>query len=215
MAWTLLHAKEWDLATSSSLGQPTDQCFSHATRVCRIETWDPRLLFQPRTLRRTDLVVRFATENRSWGYDRIAGAMANLGYRVSEPNRREHTEATRNNAGVDAPKTTTWKEFISSHVDDVRARHLLRYVLHPPRNPACSDFRHHAVSRRAVDDPSSSVSLLEPILDSRPRLEVLRVVSPDPRSGGHRDVQAACKKPQSEFISAALRENRDARCSAF
>ena len=30
------------------------------------------------------LVVQFAGENRSWGYDRIAGAVANLGYRVSD-----------------------------------------------------------------------------------------------------------------------------------
>jgi hypothetical protein len=26
------------------------------------------------------LIVRMASENRSWGYDRIVGALANLGY---------------------------------------------------------------------------------------------------------------------------------------
>jgi putative transposase len=30
------------------------------------------------------LVVRMARENRSWGYDRIVGALANLGYTVSD-----------------------------------------------------------------------------------------------------------------------------------
>src|SRR5712691_2051117 len=30
-----------------------------------------------------DLVVRMARENRSWGYDRIVGALSNLGYRIS------------------------------------------------------------------------------------------------------------------------------------
>jgi putative transposase len=30
------------------------------------------------------LVVRLAQENRSWGYDRIVGALANLGYTVSD-----------------------------------------------------------------------------------------------------------------------------------
>src|SRR5438105_9214874 len=30
-----------------------------------------------------DLVVRLAHENRSWGYDRIVGALANLGYTIS------------------------------------------------------------------------------------------------------------------------------------
>jgi putative transposase len=31
-----------------------------------------------------DLVVRMARENRSWGYDRIVGALINLGYRISD-----------------------------------------------------------------------------------------------------------------------------------
>src|SRR5262249_26274621 len=30
------------------------------------------------------LVVRLAQENRSWGYDRIVGALANLGYTISD-----------------------------------------------------------------------------------------------------------------------------------
>src|SRR5688572_10058308 len=30
-----------------------------------------------------DLVVRMARENRSWGYDRIVGALTNLGYTIS------------------------------------------------------------------------------------------------------------------------------------
>src|SRR5215510_115620 len=30
------------------------------------------------------LVVRLAQENRSWGYDRIAGALVNLGYTISD-----------------------------------------------------------------------------------------------------------------------------------
>ena len=31
-----------------------------------------------------ELVVRMARENRSWGYDRIAGALAHLGYSISD-----------------------------------------------------------------------------------------------------------------------------------
>ena len=31
-----------------------------------------------------DVVVRMARENRSWGYDRIVGALANLGYTISD-----------------------------------------------------------------------------------------------------------------------------------
>jgi putative transposase len=30
------------------------------------------------------LIVRMAGENRGWGYDRIVGALANLGYMISD-----------------------------------------------------------------------------------------------------------------------------------
>jgi putative transposase len=35
-----------------------------------------------------DLVVRMAQENRSWGYDRIVGALAHLGYHISDQSSR-------------------------------------------------------------------------------------------------------------------------------
>ena len=31
-----------------------------------------------------DLILRFASENPSWGYDRIQGALANVGYHISD-----------------------------------------------------------------------------------------------------------------------------------
>jgi putative transposase len=31
-----------------------------------------------------DLIIRLAKENRSWGYDRIVGALGSLGYKVSD-----------------------------------------------------------------------------------------------------------------------------------
>ena len=63
------------------------------------------------------LVVRFARENRSWGYDRIAGALANLGHRISDQTvgniLRRHNIAP----APERSRMTTWREFIRSHAD--------------------------------------------------------------------------------------------------
>jgi putative transposase len=40
---------------------------------------------KPRVTREVEqLIVRMASENRDWGYDRIVGALANLGYVISD-----------------------------------------------------------------------------------------------------------------------------------
>jgi putative transposase len=61
------------------------------------------------------LVVRFARENSGWGYDRIAGALANLGHDISD---QTVGNVLRRHGISPAPKrseTTTWKDFIASH----------------------------------------------------------------------------------------------------
>jgi hypothetical protein len=63
-----------------------------------------------------DLVVRMARENRSWGYDRIVGALTNLGYRISD---QTVGNILKRHGVPPAPvrKTTTpWKEFIRIHM---------------------------------------------------------------------------------------------------
>jgi len=64
-----------------------------------------------------ELVVRFARENSGWGYDRIAGALANLGHQISD---QTVGNILRRHGVAPAPKrsqTTTWKEFIRRHMD--------------------------------------------------------------------------------------------------
>ena len=63
-----------------------------------------------------DLVVRFARENRSWGYDRIAGALANLGHKVSDQTVGNILKRHSIPPAPEREKTTTWKEFIRSHM---------------------------------------------------------------------------------------------------
>ena len=60
------------------------------------------------------LIVRFARENSGWGYDRIVGALANLGYNVSD---QTVGNILRRYGIRPAPKrsqNTTWKDFIAS-----------------------------------------------------------------------------------------------------
>ena len=62
------------------------------------------------------LIVRMARENRSWGYDRIVGAIANLGYHVSD---QTVGNVLRRRGIPPAPErkpTTTWAEFIRPHL---------------------------------------------------------------------------------------------------
>ncbi len=63
------------------------------------------------------LVVRMARENPGWGYDRIVGALANLGYELSD---QTVGNILRRNGIPPAPhrkQTTTWKDFIRAHMD--------------------------------------------------------------------------------------------------
>jgi hypothetical protein len=63
-----------------------------------------------------ELVVQMARENPGWGYDRIVGALANLGQVVSD---QTVGNIVRRHGIAPAPKrsqSTNWKDFISAHM---------------------------------------------------------------------------------------------------
>jgi len=64
-----------------------------------------------------DLIVRMAQDNRSWGYDRIVGALANLGYTVSDQTVGNVLKRHGLPPAPERKTTTTWKEFIRTHMD--------------------------------------------------------------------------------------------------
>src|SRR5207244_12920321 len=64
-----------------------------------------------------DLVVRMAQENRSWGYDRLGGALANLGHTVSNQTVGNILKRHGLPPAPERKTTTTWKEFIHTHMD--------------------------------------------------------------------------------------------------
>src|SRR5215475_147295 len=62
------------------------------------------------------LVVRLAKENRRWGYDRIAGALAHLGYTISDQTVGNILKRHGIPPAPERETTTTWKEFIRTHM---------------------------------------------------------------------------------------------------
>jgi putative transposase len=63
------------------------------------------------------LVIRLARENPAWGYDRIAGAVHNLGHEISD--QTVGSILLRNGLGTspERRKNTTWASFIRQHRD--------------------------------------------------------------------------------------------------
>src|SRR5260370_1598012 len=62
------------------------------------------------------LIVRFARENSGWGYDRIVGALANLGHAVSDQTVGNILRRYRIQPAPKRSQNTTWKDFIASHM---------------------------------------------------------------------------------------------------
>ena len=77
---------------------------------------------RPRVLDRIcDLVVRMACENRTWGYERIPGALANLGHDVCETTVKSILKDHGIEPAPERSKKSTWNEFIRNHWDSLAA----------------------------------------------------------------------------------------------
>jgi len=64
-----------------------------------------------------ELVVRIATENRSWGYTRIQGSLANLGHEVSRGTIANILHEQGLEPAPQRRKGTIWPEFLKAHWD--------------------------------------------------------------------------------------------------
>src|SRR5438034_3750386 len=67
------------------------------------------------------LVVRLATENQTWGYLRMQGALANLGHKLP---RNTIANILKRHGIAPAPersRRTTWKDFLRRHLDQIVA----------------------------------------------------------------------------------------------
>ena len=61
------------------------------------------------------LIIRLAVENRSWGYTRIQGALANLGYTIGRTTIADILKRDGIEPAPERNRKTTWKEFLLRH----------------------------------------------------------------------------------------------------
>jgi hypothetical protein len=64
-----------------------------------------------------DLVVRIARESPTWGYDRIQGALANLGFNISATTVATILKAHGVDPAPDRRRRSNWKTFLEAHWD--------------------------------------------------------------------------------------------------
>ena len=67
------------------------------------------------------LVVRMATENRSWGYRRIQGALSNLGHVLAHNTIANILRRNGIEPSPERSRKTTWKEFLKRHWQQILA----------------------------------------------------------------------------------------------
>ena len=111
---------------------------------------------RPRIKREVEqLIIRMASENRDWGYDRISGALANLGYEISD---QTVGNVLRRHGLPPAPerkRTTTWAAFIRTLS---LPKMLSRLLLSMPNTPQpCGRYRCHKLPRGPDDQLSPAV----------------------------------------------------------
>ena len=68
-----------------------------------------------------DLILRFAKHNPTWGYDKIQGALANVGHHISDTTVKNVLKAHGIEPAPERKHETTWATFLKAHWDVLAA----------------------------------------------------------------------------------------------
>jgi Homeodomain-like domain len=172
------------------------------------------------------LVVQIAKENSGWGYDRIVGALTNLGHRLSDQTVKN---VLRRHGIAPAPKrsqVTSWKDFLAAHmsvlagcdfftVEVLSWRGLVTYYvlffLHlESRRVHIAPVTKHPdqewmeANRAQRDTGNVGLSSSVPLCSARSRHEVLFIVSIGTGKRRSQDHSTASPKSESERVRGTL-----------
>lgn len=81
----------------------------------------------------TDLALRMARENEAWGYDRIQGALANLGHIIAANTVKNILKRHGIEPAPEREKHTTWKTFLKAHWEVMAATDFFTIEVWTPR----------------------------------------------------------------------------------
>ncbi|QDU82008.1 hypothetical protein Pla110_37600 [Polystyrenella longa] len=68
-----------------------------------------------------ELILRFAKENPTWGADRIQGALANVGFHITDTTVRNVLKANGIEPAPDRPASISWETFLRAHWETIFA----------------------------------------------------------------------------------------------
>lgn len=80
-----------------------------------------------------ELIVRLASENSSWGYERIEGELRKLGHRVARTTVANTLKANGLEPAPDRSKRVTWVEFLNTHWESIAAMDFFTVEAWTPR----------------------------------------------------------------------------------